>query len=477
MLRSVRRVALAALLSLGLLAGCLDDDGDAGTDPVQQELAQLSWEELGDVVFDDEHEHNVRDQHTEVRRGVDVLDRSTFKEGDEDASLGEYTELDNEGDLIAMAVVTGSAGVDLRIVLLDRTALPDLVVLSTFDEPGAYGDVKIDEERPLVYVPYPGARFSTNVNEPGRAFSIWDVSDPTAPVRVGEAAGGGCHMLNTLRIDGTSYVWCASVTGPTTFRVEELPAGGAVGVPVGSAFPQSDPETARYADYYTAISPLGPALLMAPHDMTAQVDPITGDPILVVAHELHGIRVFDISNPLAPLEIGHWRGESAETPIDRVHTALIAGIGDRRIAFGATETLFDVAPAMYIVDMTDFSDPQYLGTWLPPGVPHDDGLAYSLHNFQVVGERLYMANFHAGLWVLDVSDPSDPYPVALRTPVFDCSYPRPEESVVGHPIDANQIWDPIVVDGYTLITDIPCGVEVLHVEGDPAGDPEYTSFA
>lgn len=478
----LRAAALAALLSVGLLAGCLDDGGNDGGgegqgDRTQRQLAQLSWEELGDVVFDDAHEHNLRDLHQEVSRNVRVMDRSTFNPSDDGVSLGEYTELDNEGDLVAMAVVTGDAGVGLRIVLLDRKALPELAVLATFDEPGAYGDVKIDEELPLVYVPYPGARFSTNANEPGRAFSIWDVSDPTRPVRVGDAAGGGCHMLNTLRIDGTSYVWCASVTGPTTFRVEELPTGDVVGVPVGSAFPQSDPETARYADYYSAISPLGPALLLAPHDMTAQIDPLTGKPILVVAHELHGIRVFDVSNPLAPIEIGHWRGESAETPIDRVHTALVARIGDRRIAFGATETLFGVAPAMYIVDMTDYANPQYLGTWIPPGVPHDDGLAYSLHNFQVVGDRLYMANFHAGLWVLDVSDPSDPFPVALRTPVRDCAYPRPEESVVGHPIDANQVWDPIVVDGYTLITDMPCGVEVLRVDGDPAGDPEYTSFA
>lgn len=471
--------AAALLLAAGtLLSGCLDDSGDPTDEELRQaDLARLSWEELGDVVFDDEHEHNLRDLHTEVLRNVEALDRSTFNPESEHVSLGEYTELDNEGDLLAMAVVTGSAGVDLRIVLMDRTALPEIRVLSTFDEPGAYGDVKIDEELPLVYVPYPGLRFSTNVNEPGRAFSVWDVSDPTRPVRVGDAMGGGCHMLNTLRVAGTSYVWCASITGPTTFRVEELPNGDVVGVPVGSAFPQSDPETVRYSTYYSALTAAWPALLLAPHDMTAQADPLTGEPILVVAHELHGIRVFDVANPLAPIEVGHWRGESAEAPIDRVHTALLARIGDRRIAFGATETLFDVPPALYIVDMTDYADPQYLGTWIPPGIPHDDGLAYSLHNFQVVGERLYMANFHAGLWVLDMGDPSNPFPVALRTPVQDCGYPRPEESVAGHPLDANQLWDVIVVDGYTLVTDIPCGVEVLQVGGDPAGDEAYTSFA
>lgn len=466
---------LAGLLALSAVAGCLEDgtpDPDAAD---EARHAAMTWEELGDLVFDEEHEHNLRDLHEPVARNVDVLGQSTFSV--DGLSLGEYTELDNEQGLIAMAVVTGNAGVDLRIVLLDSSALPELKVVGTIDEPNAYGDVKIDEELPLLYIPYPGARFTSTQPGSGLGFSIWDISEPAEPVRVGEAPGGGCHMLNTLRVDGTTFVWCASITGPTTYRIEELPTGQFVGVPISSAIPQSDPEVLRYADYYSALTATGFALLLAPHDMTAQLDPLTGEPILVVADEINGIRVFDVAEPTAPVQLGYWRGESAEAPIERVHTALVADIGGRRIAFGATETLFDVPPQMYVVDMTDYSEPVYLGTWIPPGITSDDGLAYSLHNFQVVGDRLYMANFHAGLWVLDVSDPANPAPVALRTPVFDCGYPRPEEVVAGHPIDANQLWDVIVVDGYALTTDIPCGVEVLHIGGDPAGDTAYTSFA
>ncbi|MHB1262039.1 MAG: LVIVD repeat-containing protein [Thermoplasmatota archaeon] len=467
---------LAALLALGPLAGCLDDDGaDNAQAQDQARIDALPWEDLGNLAYDAEHEHNLRDLHTELNRGVEPLAYSPFS--DDGLSLGEYTELDNEQGLIAMAVVTGDAGVDLRIVLLDAAALPAMKVVGTIDEPNAYGDVKIDEELPLLYIPYPGARFTSTQPGSGLGFSIWDISDPAEPVRVGQAPGGGCHMLNTLRVEGQTYVWCASVTGPTTYRIESLPTGQYAGVPISSAIPQSDPEVLRYADYYAALTATGFALLLAPHDMTAQLDPLTGAPILVVADEINGIRVFDVAQPAAPVQLGYWRGESAEAPIERVHTALVTDIGGKRIAFGATETLFDVPPQMYIVDMTDYADPIYLGTWIPPGIPTDDGLAYSLHNFQVVGTRLYMANFHAGLWVLDVSDPSNPFPVALRTPVRECGYPRPEESVAGHPIDANQYWDPIVVNGYVLMTDIPCGVEVLHVDGDPAGDPAYTSFA
>jgi hypothetical protein len=467
---------LAALLSLGAMGGCLDGGPAPDADAEEQaRLAVLPWEDLGGLLYDDEHEHNLRDLHVPVARNVDVLAFSTFSA--DGLSLGESTELDHEQGLVALAIVTGDSGVDLRIVLLDAAALPDLVVVGTIDEPGAYGDVKLDEELPLLYIPYPGARFSGTQVGSGLGFSIWDISDPSAPVRVGEAPGAGCHMLNTLRIAGVSYVWCASVTGPTTYRVEDLPNGRHAGIPISSAIPQSDPEVVRYATYYSSLTAAWPVLLLAPHDMTAQHDPLTGQPILVVADELNGIRVFDVADPATPIQLGYWRGESAEAPIERVHTALVADLGGRRIAFGATETLFDVPPQLYIIDMTDYAAPVYLGTWMPPGIPTDGGLAYSLHNFQVVGTRLYMANFHAGLWVLDVADPSNPFPVALRTPVLDCGYPRPEETAAGHPIDANQVWDVIVVNGYALITDMPCGVEVLHVGGDPAGDPAYTSFA
>jgi hypothetical protein len=466
---------LAGLLAFGAMAGCLSDDNAPDAAAQEQErLATLPWEELGDLVYDKDHEHNIRDLHTAVHRNVEPLAYSAFS--DDGLSLGEYTELDNEHGLIAMAVTTGDAGVDTRIVLLDEAALPELKVLSFFDVPGAYGDVKIDEELDLDYVPYPGARFGGAAGN-GVGFSIWDVSNPAEPTQVGDAKGGGCHMLNTLRVDGISFVWCASITGPTTYRVDRLPTGQYQGTPISTDIPQSDPEVLRYADYYSKLTATGFALLLAPHDMTAQLDPLTGMPIVVVADEINGIRVFDVTHPAIPVQLGYWRGESAEAPIERVHTALVAGIGGKRIAFGATETLFDVPPQMYIVDMTDYANPVYLGTWIPPGIPTDDGLAYSLHNFQVVGTRLYIANFHGGVWVLDVSDPNNPFPVALNTPVRECGYPRPEESVAGHPIDANQYWDPIVVDGYLLMTDIPCGVEVLHVGGDPAGDVAYTSFA
>lgn len=462
-----------------LLAGCLGSD--PGADLAVDEaigLDALSWPDLGALVFSDSHDHTNRTAHLEVARNVTVLNFSNFNE--EGVSLGEYTEADVENGIVAVAVTTGD-GVDVRVVLLEEAALPELRVLGTIDEPRAYGDVKLDDELPLVYVPFPSSVRTTSPRptEPmNPTFSIWDISSPESPRRVGEAPGMGCHTLHPLHVAGAPYVWCTSVEGPQTYRIEALPTGGYRGVPLLPAEALREREVLRYNDYYKDLTPVGPALIPANHDMTAQPDPLTGDPLLVVAHELNGIRIFDIVTPAAPREISYWRGEGLSVPMDRVHSAGLVDIGGKRIGIGLTETFTKVLPSAYIVDFTDYANPKLLVHWTPPGIPSDERIVYSMHNFQVVGTRLYMTNFHAGLWVVDIASPEHPQVVALRTPVRESGYPRPTEQVLQDVfMDQNWYWDVVVASGYVLVTDMSSGVEVLHVEGDPPGDQAHRGFA
>jgi hypothetical protein len=451
----MRAAGTIGMLAVLLLSGCLvpqtpADDAPPGT------ASPIDWNAIGASIFDADHDHHDRAIHQERSIGLKLLNQATFS--DDGKALGEYIEADHERGLIAVAVVTG-AGSTMRIVLLDEAALPDAKIVGAFTEPSSYGDVKLDATQPLVYVPFGGSS--------GRAFTIWDIADVAKPRRVGEAAGSGCHMLHTLAIQGTSYVFCAGLGGSLVYRIEKLPDASLRGVHVATATPQSDPEARRYSTYYSTLTPIGPALLTTPHDQTAQLDPITKQPLLVTAHELQGIRVFDINNPLAPREISLWRGQGMSQPMERVHTVGLAAIGGKRIGFAATETFTKVEPSLYIVDFTDFAAPRFLARWTPPGIPHDGGLtlAYSMHNLQVVGTRLYATNFHAGLWIMDVSDPAAPVIEALRTPVKDA-----ESSFI------NEFWDVIVVNGYAICTDMGAGIEILHVDGDPAGEPSWDGF-
>lgn len=454
---TMRTALLVAVLAL---AGCATPAALTETSTP----AAVDWHATGSSLWV-EHDHADRELHTDLAQGLRVLAASTLSP--DNVSLGEYAEADHANGLVA---VTSAIASGAHFALLDAEALPAVRVLSVTWDAGAYGDVKLDRHEPLLYHAHPGSELG---------FTIWDVSDPAAPVPAGAARGPGCHMLHPQRLGGVPHVWCASLPSALLYRLEEIRDGAWTAVPVAAALPQGDPEVARYGSYYERILPapaLGYALLTVPHDMTAQDDPLTGAPVVAVASELQGVRVFDVAVPSAPREISRWRGEGLDGEMHRIHTALLHKVGDRRLAFLATETFHDVPPQVYIVDMTDWDAPAHLATWTPPGIEDDGGILYSAHNLNAVGDRLYVANFHGGMWVLDVGDPAAPEVLAHRMPVRDTGYPEKGKMLLeGVPLDANSVWDVVVVRGHAILTDMPAGIEVLAVDGDPHGDAAHAS--
>ena len=97
--------------------------------------------------------------------------------------------------------------------------------------------------------------------------------------------------------------------------------------------------------------------------------------------------------------------------------------------------------------------------------------SFSLHNFQIVDGKVYIAMGHGGVWVVDISTPekqSNPVPLGSYYP----HEPRRDgESYSIYP------WDVVVHDGYMLTAEGNTGLYVLHFAADPAGDETYDSFA
>ncbi len=79
-----------------------------------------------------------------------------------------------------------------------------------------------------------------------------------------------------------------------------------------------------------------------------------------------------------------------------------------------------------IVDLSDPIHCKLLSTWSIPGhdwiTPETPWAAWSPANFDVTEDRIYLANYHAGVWVIDISDPTDPHAIANFGPE---SFPRP----------------------------------------------------
>jgi len=209
-------------------------------------------------------------------------------------------------------------------------------------------------------------------------------------------------------------------------------------------------------------------------DMTYQPDPLTGAPTLFVSFWNLGLRIVDVSIPAAPVEVGFWDGLGATGYRGQFHTAMAFESEGRRIAIAIPEG--PDPPAMFVLDATDLAAPTLLSEWSAlPSFTDAEGSnqagAFSLHNFQVVDGKVYLAMGHGGIWVIDVSTPErQAAPVPLGS--FYPNMPRPDgQDYAPYPWDVN-VWN-----GYMLNAEGNGGFYVLHYRGDPAGDETYQGFA
>jgi choice-of-anchor B domain-containing protein len=99
-----------------------------------------------------------------------------------------------------------------------------------------------------------------------------------------------------------------------------------------------------------------------------------------------------------------------------------------------------------VLDVTDLDDPLVIGQFFGPDGATD-------HNLYVKGDRMYQANYQAGLRVLDISDPENPVEVGF----FDTT---PYD---GNPPGFNGAWTafPFFASGTVIVSSMNEGLFVL----------------
>jgi hypothetical protein len=106
-----------------------------------------------------------------------------------------------------------------------------------------------------------------------------------------------------------------------------------------------------------------------------------------------GVHVFDASDPTSPVEIGHFPTPAGSDPPK--------GLAVRDgLAYLAMESIFY---ELVIVDFSDAAAPSVVGTWSPACC-----LAGEFSQLWLHGSRVHMPTSTARLFVVDVSDPSEP---------------------------------------------------------------------
>jgi hypothetical protein len=220
-------------------------------------------------------------------------------------------------------------------------------------------------------------------------FRIVDVTDPRNPVEIAEWNLRANLGADAFAARGTSAaVYChsawASADGLTAYLAYW--DAGAVILDI------SDPASPRY---------IGRTVYSDGDEGNAHSAwPVAGRPLLLVTDEdfdpRNGwgyLRVYDISTPARPVQVGSFATENARRGApDGIHSV------HNPFMDGETLYLSWYADGVRVVDLSDPANPREVDSYVPPA--RDDGIAPSIWGVYVDGEYVYLSDLHLGLHVL-----------------------------------------------------------------------------
>jgi hypothetical protein len=199
-------------------------------------------------------------------------------------------------------------------------------------------------------------------------------------------------------------------------RFDELPGGNAVLTNVGNLVHDNANDDGQ----------------SFPHDVTVAEHPLTGQTVAYVSWWNGGAITFDATSPSAWTkgEMGRNADPAPSSALDihwLVQEPLLRKDG-RVIAWSAPEigSLDDGTGVVRSYDVSDPAKLVQLGTWTLPGNLTIDGRFLLSPHVAVPDQStglLAVAHYHAGVWILDMSDPAHPTALGYYQPHGDDKNP------------------------------------------------------
>ncbi len=303
-----------------------------------------------------------------------------------------------------------------------------------------------------------GAIYGANTVSVNGGLAIWDLVDPASPSLVGQVnipgAIGGDRSLEVtpdgaFAVMGAERVSCFGQVNPVPLNVylfdtrdKTRPLVADVvtvaGPSAGSPDRLSPSQAAIFGEHSIAVHRIDGTDYAFVHGKIFEIarDEVTGARLvdtgqaINVGHDLYlrdtpwggvwaltangggGLQIFDVSDPLNPLEIGNWDlPERASLDEEYYfHTADVGFFDDQIIVIVSSEDWLDWPSPMWILDATPlqgFVDGEpflldWIGTWQNPGNHTALGTSFSLHNPRFHADGiLTLSSYHGGLWQLD----------------------------------------------------------------------------
>ncbi len=462
----MKRLVVLSILAISAgLVGCLGDGQAPAADADENGSQELSSEEiqalLAQMTADGEdHDHANPAQH-QASYKAELLDHLPLV--DEGEPSGTHA-LALTGDvLFAASTLQGDNG----FYAIDVSDPAHMEVLGSWHDDRAVGGdraIAASEDASWVVLGTEG-----NVDEEEAGVRLFDVSDPTEPQQAAFAPlDGGAHTVDILEIGSETYVFALNY-GVQILQVTDTPLGTDL-VKVGH-WSYAGPEMTNTPAYDNPgnYSSWGLRAVYA-HDMKPIDDPEAG-PLLYVAYAYQGLHVLDISQPSAPELVSRWSPPGEQSPW-YVHTVDADWIDDRRVIVVGSEVFegrhFDTPSPVWFLDGTDLANPELEATWTNPEKKGAQNLLFSAHFLRIEQGYVHLSHYHAGSWVLDISDSdriADPQVVSAYLPSEDTGHRPGTECCFGWNLAGIPItMDAVGKDDVTFAADVQTGIYAIRSE-------------
>ena len=308
----------------------------------------------------------------------------------------------------------------------------------------------------------------------GPSTILVSLADPTSPQfeDIAPAPVLGPHSVSTAIIDGHTYI-ASSITNlahqASYFEFFEV-----VTVP--------DP-SGTYPDGFGRLVPLSvvdAAVFGATAVTNGHVDaeiskhPVTGKAVVYLSDWEGGLAILDFSIPQAPTLLSTWKDAGVQG--GQIHsTRSIDGVHNGRHYLLVGQEFIshpENRPSgwVYILDDTDPAAVKEVGRWtLPIDVEAEwNGIElYSTHYFRVLGETVFIAMYHGGVWAfkLDYENPEN-----MKLPPSVGAFVPDKGPHSGRTPDGTYDFGPFVLDvfpypdGTLVIFDGLSGVYVVQYD-------------
>ena len=349
-----------------------------------------------------------------------------------------------------------------------------------------------------IHTPRPGMRPVSAY--PG--IEVIDISMPTLPIAVQTqpvVSTGGVHTTKSFVVPETGG------EGPREPGEYTVSVANGVGLMIHQVAPTGN------------LVPVHMISVSETHDTFIQDDPLTGRTLLYAAGGFtSGFYVWDITAPSEPVLLAEWDPTPECSNDWYSHTIDVTTKNGRRIVTMPNEILDffgnqgddaencgtlqgngDYAGPMWFVDATDFSKlgpanveeetedndaklkdaslKSLITYWANPARRAGGELTFSPHNQQIVGDKVYLSQYHGGVVVLDAKDAFDGKNVNPRELGLYVPHEGPTRPI--HPDEGNfttsfidyrpLIWDMFYANGHVFIPDMTGGLTVVREDDSP----------